>query len=267
MIRLLTLLLSALALAFCQPTTAPKNTSPHPRGALLPSSINAVIPHITHGSYWRSTLIIMNVSVDPAFYRIQFFQPNGNNASFKSVELGNVHEVYGVLQPGGSARLRSIVDASPTETLYWAEIVEGSGKIQVTTVFTLNFPGIQPVEFTVPNTDYLSLDRIYFPFDNTEGNGTAIALANAVDFYDMVYRVEARNEFGANIFSGTISLAARHNMTGVLSSMFPQLANQKGVIVLSADASSPTSLMYCSPLVLRFNAGWSLTYIPAYDQY
>lgn len=236
------------------------------RGALYPSFVNEVIPHITHGSYWRSSLIIMNVSKEPAFYRIQFFKPNGEDANFRTDSLGNIHEAYGVLQPGGSTTIRSIEDHSPTETLYWAEIVEGSGKIQVTTVFTLNYPGIQPVEFTVPNVDYLT-DAIYFPFDNTNGYGTAIALANASTYSDEKYRLEARDEAGTIIFSGVINLPKRNNMTAVLSKLFPQLENKKGTIIIKSDSSSASSYIYCAPLVLRFNAGWSLTYIPAYDEY
>lgn len=223
------------------------------REALQASSLNTVIPHITHGSYWRSSLIIMNVSAQPSSFRIQFFKPNGQDAKFKAEGLGDIHEAFGVLQPGGSTTIRSIQDSSPTETLYWAEIIEGSGQIQVTSVFTLDYPGSQPVEFTVPNVDDHA-GRIYFLFDNTHGYGTAIALANASHNRDELYTLEARNEAGAVIFSGDIALPARNNMTAVLRNLFPQLVDEKGTILLKLrQTHRPWSivLLLCFVLMQR----------------
>ncbi|MCZ2156977.1 MAG: hypothetical protein LC114_24290 [Bryobacterales bacterium] len=237
---------------------------PARRGALYPAFDNEIIPHITHGGNWHSSLIVMKVSQDPAFYRIKFYSPDGTAARFKIQSLGEVDELYGTLTPGGSTRIKSIEDSSPTETRYWAEIVDGSGKIQVTVVFSWTIPGNTPMGVTVPNVSYGALDGIYFPFDNTEGYSTAFAFANASTYSDEAYRIEARNEAGISIFSTTLNLQRRRQMADLLPQRFPELAGQKGVIIIKPEESS---LLYCAPLILQFRPEGSVTYIPAYDEY
>ncbi len=234
------------------------------RGALSPLTTNRVIPHLTHGGNWQSTLILMNVSKDAVSYRIKFFKPNGQEASFKSKHFGSMHEAHGMLQPGGSLRMESIEDDSDEETSYWAELVEGSGRIQATVVFGWQAPGRTPMDVTVPNTEYGSPDAIYFPFDLTAGRNTAAAFVNNANNQNEEYSIEARNESGNQILDGTIRLDARSKRTFILSDEFPDLLHKKGVIIVRSRAKSN---VHFAPVVLQFHPAGSITYIPAYDEY
>lgn len=263
--RYLSLLLIAALCVF--PALAQKKSKEQTaRGAMYPSRYD-VIPHITHGANWQSSLILMNVSPDPTFYRIKFYSPNGQEAKFKSQSDGEVHELYGTLAPGGSKRVKSIVDNSPNETRYWAEILDGAGKIQTTVVFGWRVPGNTPMDVSVPNIDGLSSDGIYFPFDNTDGYRTALAFANSDGWDASEFKLEARNENGAVIFSRNMTIESRHQIAIILQDEFRELANQRGVIVLRPRDGDSFSLIYGAPLVLQFNPAGSITYIPAYDEY
>jgi hypothetical protein len=240
---------------------------PAARSALYPSSSNNVIPHLTHGANWQSTLIIMNVSTEPSFYRIKFYSPDGAEAKFRTQSEGDVHELSGTLLPGGSKRIKSIVDDSAQETRYWAEIMEGSGKIQVTAVFGWRVPGNTPMDVSVPNVNGYVMDGIYFPFDNTEGYRTALAFANSHQSSESKFKLEARNEAGISIFSQEVTLDPRSQTAFILKDEFPQTANQRGVVVLRPVNSNFLPLVTCAPLVLQFTPEGSITYIPAYDEY
>lgn len=244
-----------------------RKPTPDKRGALYPSLGSDVIPHLTHGATWQSTLIIVNVSKDTSFYRIKFYSPDGKEAKFKTRDQGETHELYGTLAPGGSTRISSIADSSSKETRYWAELVDGAGKIQVTVLFGWRVPGNTPMDVSVPNTDNAALDAIYFPFDNTNGYKTAYAFANSSSWTTSEFQIEARNENGVSIFTTNATLAPRNQIAELLPDKYPQLANQKGVIVLKPTSGSSYSLIYCAPLVLQFHPSGSVTYIPAYDEY
>ena len=252
-----------LLLALAGQSFGQKQNGVEYRGALHPLIENKILPHLTHGANWQTSIILMNVSTDPTAVQIKFFKPNGAATKFQTQDHGNIEEFSEVLKPGASRIIRSIIDPEPTETLYWAEVTEGSGRIQTTAIFTNLSPGIQPVEFTVPNTGART-DRMYFPFDHTNGYGTGVALANAGTTKEEQYRVEARDEDGNVFFTGYLSLKPRHNTTLLLADSFPELGDRKGTIVVS---SADNARMNCSPVVMRFTPDWSLTYVPVYDQF
>lgn len=236
------------------------------RGA-LPAWENRVIPHITHGATWQSTLIISNVSTTSSFYRVKFYKPDGTPALFKTKTMGDVAELSGSLNAGGSTRVASIEDTSPEETRYWAEVVEGSGKIQVTVLFGWRVPGNTPMDVTVPNVDAYSTSGQYFPFDNTGGYKTAFAFANGYEGINSSFRLIARNEAGNTIFTTTINLNAKNQIAKLLPDEYPELKDQKGMIVLKPVVGAPSNLVRCGPLVLQFHPSGSVTFIPAYDEF
>ena len=115
----------------------------------------------------------------------------------------------------------------------WAE-VSSSGKLGVTATYQLRSSGSRGSEVAI--TAAPSAGDIVVPFDNTQGNTSAIALANGNSTQTLAVTLTFLTDAGAQS-TAVLSLGPKAHTALVLPTAYPALANSRGSI--SFTASSP----------------------------
>ncbi len=131
------------------------------------------VPQIVDGAGWNTRFAIINTDQVPVTFTVQFWGPNGSLLPFPILN-GTPGVLTGTLSPEASFFAQS-PGTSTTLQQGWAEIAS-SGQIGVTTIYQFNDGG--PRESIGTEIATLSANSILMPFDNTQGNVTAIAIAN-----------------------------------------------------------------------------------------
>ncbi|MCC6264739.1 MAG: hypothetical protein IT169_14265 [Bryobacterales bacterium] len=215
------------------------------RPALEPSDDLTVFPHITMGNGWTTKLLFFNVSESPARFRLVFYDNTGNRASIKLRDRLAASEVTGTLQPFASVRLETDNANAAGETQVWAALEEGSGAVAAVQTFEWNGPGGQKTAATIPISDDSTDDTIFVPFDNTDGNVTALVMTNTDNLTTPSPRtvvIEAFDSSGFRFFNTTRVIPSGAKPAFLIATEYPELANRKGVIRLSTQGSDDSAI-------------------------
>ena len=131
---------------------------------------------------------------------------------------------------GGTAFAETPGTASAL-TQGWANVA-GSGRIGVLTIFRQSVPGRPDSEGTV--TGVQSGNRVFLPFDNTNGYVTGVAVANTNATQTLFVSMMFQTDSGSTA-TGSLPLPPHGHMAFVLTSMFPTLAGFRGSIEFTAS--------------------------------
>ena len=93
-------------------------------------------------------------------------------------------------------------------------------------------------------------------YDNTEGNSTGLALANASD-QAVTLSLNLRDDGGSQISGGSVTLPAHGHTALTMSQAYPGTAGIRGTVQISSLTSTPFSA-----LGIRFTSSQNITTIP-----
>jgi len=210
------------------------------------------IAQVAEGLNWKTLFIITNLDQVPTSYNFRFWDDNGNALPLPIVN-SSPGSLTGALAGGGTI-FAETPGTSASVLQGWAEVAS-TGRLGVTTIFRSVTPG-KISEGTV--TGVSSGSRVILPFDNTQGLGTSIAVANTNPTQSLSISLVFQLDTGAQI-SGSLSLAAHAHTAFSLATMFPVVAGVRGSILFSASSPDITVVG------LRFNPAGSFTSLSSFQ--
>lgn len=214
---------------------AQKASKPPTRDALEPSTELTVFPHITMGNGWTTKILLFNVSDAAIDYRLAFYNNSGQLTNIKLRDRDEANDVTGTLQPHASVRLETDNASATGETQYWAALEEGSGPIAAVQTFEWNSTDGRRTSATIPISDDYTIDPIFVPIDNTDGQNTALVITNTdnvttPETHTIV--IEAYDSDGVRFFATTRAVASGAKPAFLTGTEYPELANRRGLIRL-----------------------------------
>ena len=208
-----------------------------------------VVPHVAYGTLeggtWRTTIVLVNKSSVKGTVPVTFYDPQG--AARPTPANGSTASTHTVNLPAnGSARVVVEDDAAPL-TVGWMravpppEILIGiqavlRQKVASRPDFETLVPAsalMPPVNCLVPLPDPVAVHALIYPFDNTGGYVTTVALVNSTAT-DRTYRMEAFDETGSSILAADVELKAGNHSAFRLDTAYPVLAGRRGTIRFNA---------------------------------
>jgi hypothetical protein len=186
------------------------------------------IPQIADGAGWKTRFAITNTDQVPVTFNFQFWGQDGSALAFPVLN-GTPGVLSGTLQPGGTFFAESPGTSAALQQ-GWAEIAS-SGKIGVRAIYQFSVGGSRDslgTEVAAASTTSVSM-----PFDNTQGNVTAIAVANTNPMQPLTVSMLFVTDAGAQ---STVSfLLQPHTQQAFLSAaMHPAIADSRGSITFTA---------------------------------
>lgn len=208
------------------------------RDALEPSTELTVFPHVTMGNGWTTKFLLFNVSDIAVDYRLAFYNNSGQLTNIKLRDRNEANDVVGTLQPRASVRFETDNANASGETQFWAALEKGSGPIAAVQTFEWSGPGGRKTAATLPISDDYTEDPIFVPFDNMDGQNTAMVITNTDNIstpeaHTIV--IEAFDSDGNRFFNTTRSIPSGAKPAFLLATEYPELANRRGLIRLDAQ--------------------------------
>ena len=208
--------------------------------AIEADSDATIFPHITMGNGWTTKILLFNVSPVSVRYRLEFYNSMGISTNIKLRDRAAATNVIGTLLPGASVRLETDNPNATGETQFWAALREGGGLIGAVQTFEWTSPDGRRISATFPISDNSTDDPIFVPFDNTNGNVTALVLTNSDNESTPAARtvvIESFNNGGILIFTTTRVVPAGGKPAFLLGTEYPELANRQGLLRMRTQGS------------------------------
>lgn len=229
------------------------------RALSLPSV--GVIPHIALGGPWNTHFTVVNThETKPTKVEMAFWSSAGTrmvvelSTGTKVVE-GNVF--YIDLPPLATMRLTPVNLPSQVTTGYVELGYSMSGSPNVFAVFRARIPGRPDYEALVTPESSIH-DVLLVPFDNRNGFGTAVAVANRWLSSSLVFAADILDENGKLLTSYRETLAPCSQAAFQTGERWPETKNRAGMIALRKMSG-----WGISALSLLFNPSGSVTTMPA----
>ncbi len=192
------------------------------------------VPQILDGAGWNVRFAVINTDQVPVTFTFQFWGQNGSLLPFPILN-GTPGVLTGTLTPGASFFAQS-PGTSTTLQQGWAEIAS-SGRIGVTAIYQFNDGSPRDSIGTAIAT--LSGNNILMPFDNTQGNVTAIAIANTNSTQALTVSMLFDTEGGAQS-SSSLVLPPHTQQTFLAPTLNPAVAGVRGSIKFTAPTADMT---------------------------
>ena len=189
------------------------------------------VPQIVDGAGWSVRFAIINTDQVPVTFTFQFWGQNGSLLPFPILN-GTPGVLTGTLPPGASFFAQS-PGTSTTLQQGWAEIAS-SGRIGVTTIYQFNDGS--PRDSLGTEIATLSGNSILMPFDNTQGNVTAVAIANTNSTQALTVSMLFETEGGAQSTSSLV-LQPHTQQTFGAPTLNPAVAGVRGSIKFTAPTA------------------------------
>jgi hypothetical protein len=189
------------------------------------------VPQIVDGAGWNVRFAIINTDQVPVTFTFQFWGQDGNPLAFPILN-GTPGGLTGTLAPGASFFAQS-PGTSTTLQQGWAEIAS-SGQIGVTTIYQFNDGS--PRDSLGTEVATLSANSIVMPFDNTQGNSTAIAIANTNSTQALTVSMLFETDGGAQSASSVV-LQPHTQQTFVTPTLNPAVVGLRGSIKFTAPTA------------------------------
>ncbi len=221
------------------------------------------MPHLAAEENWTTAFTLVNKSAAPAVARLSLFNdPSGALTlplDFPEVVPEPLPLLGASFDRTLAANASLVVDTAGPQT---PPVQEGSAQLAATgavdgfAIFHL-IPGAQ--EAVVP-METRNASSYLLAFDNTGGVVLGVAVAN-VSAQAANIGVVLRDDTGAQIGTGTLSVAANGHYAFVLSTTFPVTANLRGTIEFDTPAGGKISVLGIRTTPL--GSSNTLTTIPA----
>jgi hypothetical protein len=189
------------------------------------------VPQIVDGAGWNVRFAIINTDQVPVTFTFQFWGQDGNPLPFPILN-GTPGVLTGTLSPGASFFAQSS-GTSTTLRQGWAEIAS-TGQIGVTTIYQFNDGS--PRDSVGTENATLSGSSILMPFDNTQNNVTAVAVANTNSTQALTVSMLFETDGGAQSTSSLV-LPPHTQQTFVAPTLNPAVANTRGSIKFTAPTA------------------------------
>ena len=234
------------------------------RGVLLLSLFSGAawaqfttIAQVVDGEVWQTTMVVTNTTAATAHASMAFFSDTTNFAT----QPWNLTFLEGVSPQSitlaaGQTLLLHTPGVAPTLTQGFGQIVADAG-VQVYAIFTKRPAGF-PAQVGTSEA-IASVSRILVPFDNTNGNTAAMALANSSAAAETI-NVNIRTTGGSVTQVVLPSIPAQGHAAFTFPQQFPGSAGQSGL------AEFYTSSGTFAILALSFNSAGALTTAPIYNE-
>jgi uncharacterized protein (TIGR03118 family) len=211
---------------------------------------------VASGGGWKTTMTLINLSAATVNAQINLYADNGNPLSLAMTfpEFGasmTASSVNVTLTPNDSIVIQSGGSAGAV-AVGWAD-VQASGTLTGYATFAATPAGGVPSEGTV-NLDTRLSNSLVLPYDNTNGDQTALAIANQSGTAQSV-TVTLFDQTGAQLSSTKMNLPAFGHSSFFVGSQFTQTANQLGIIQFQSAAG-------LTGIGLRFSPAGTFTSIP-----
>jgi hypothetical protein len=229
--------ISALGIRYTPPGTL--TTIP-----VLANVANAAgsMAHLTAGNGWQTTFVLVNTGVAAANATLKFFDDSGTALP---VGLAFPQTSTGLAAPAATYTQSIAPGASLWIVATGLAGFASTGSAQLTS--TGNIGGFAIFRYTngqeaaVPIESRQASSYI-FPFDNTSGTATGIALANASASAVSV-PVTLRDDAGKTLAVNSIQLNANGHTSFVLSQSFPQANGIRGTAEFGVPNGSSISVL------------------------
>lgn len=189
------------------------------------------VAQIVDGGGWNTRFAITNTDRIPVTFTIQFWGDDGGAMLFPILN-GTPGVVSGTLAPGASYFAQS-PGTSSTLLQGWADVAS-NGKIGMTAIFQFSIGS--PWDSLGSNVATLAGNSILMPFDNTQGNVTAIAIANTNPTQPLTVSMQFETDGGARS-NTSIVLQPHGHQAFVVPVMNPAVAGFRGSIQFTAPSS------------------------------
>ena len=189
------------------------------------------VPQIVDGAGWNSRFVIINTDQVPVTFTFQFWGQDGNPLPFPILN-GTPGVLTGTLTPGASFFAQS-PGTSSTLQQGWAEIAS-SGQIGVTAIYQFNDGS--PRDSVGTEIATLSGSSILMPFDNTQSDATAIAIANTNSTQALTVTLLFETDGGAQSTSSVV-LLPHTQQTFVAPVLNSAVAGVRGSIKFTAPTA------------------------------
>jgi hypothetical protein len=196
---------------------------------------------------------VINLDQVPVNFSFQFWDDNGNPLQLPILN-GQAGIFAGTLGVGSTA-FAETPGTAVALTQGWAKVT-GNGRIGVLAIFRQSVPGRPDSEGTISGAQ--SGNRVFLPFNNTNGFVTGVAIANSNPTQTLSVSMTFQTDTGATS-NGFLSLPPNAHMAFGLTSMFPGLGGQRGSILFTA--STPDIVV----LGLRFSPTNSFTSLDSFQ--
>ena len=211
------------------------------------------IPQIVDGGGWKTRFVITNTDQVPVTFNFQFWGQDGSALPFPVLN-GTAGTLSGTLTPGGTTFAESPGTSSALQQ-GWAEIAS-SGKIGVRAIYQFSAGGARDslgTEVAAASTTSVSM-----PFDNTQGNATAIAVANTNPTQPLTVSMLFATDGGVK---STVSLLLQPHtqQTFVSAAMHPAIADTRGSLTFT------TATADMAVVGLQFTAAGQFTWAGAFQ--
>ena len=223
-----------------------------------------VIPHFVDGPLTRSLVIVTNN--DPGYsatYDFKLYAEDGTPLKINFDATGVTSELSGSLTPGQSAFFHSTGNVAVQG---WGILddLHTSSSVSVAQVIEIADPntGRFNSEATVPGSTNFWTTITAFPFDNTNGNISSMAMVDTSAYSNDAIKVTVKDEGGHVILTDTITLKSLQHIAFVLTDRWPGLNNVRGTVLFAPSANSYS---FTSMMALRFaalSAGFTMTTLP-----
>jgi hypothetical protein len=210
---------------------------------------------------WTTTFTLVNTGTQPVQASLNFFDNNGNplpvplafpqsgTAAGSPVSTATV-----TVNPGAGQVVQTAGLTSQPTQVGWTQL-QATASLGGFAVFQqANGSSIQEAVVPLENINPTAFE---IWFDNTAGNATGIALANAVA-QGATVPVTIRDDTGAILLSTTTTLAADGHTSFDLASTYAQTSGKRGIVEFDTPAGGQISV-----LGIEFSPAGAFSTIPA----
>ncbi|HYP14664.1 MAG TPA: hypothetical protein VEQ63_12125 [Bryobacteraceae bacterium] len=217
-----------------------------------------VFPFFATGGGWQSTVTLLNLFEENIDYRLSFRGTNGQPVpvTFRGRDgrITSADNIQGRLEDDAS-HTYVLMDVGTLQS-GWATLeYSGESRIAGLLTFRQRVQGRPDFESTV----LLARDdenRVYIPFDNTEGFATTVAITNPSTNDTTELRVRFWDASGSELLTRDYRLSAGTTVAFSLPQQIPELNGRAGQFRIEGTGSR------LATLALRFNPSGAFSTVP-----
>ena len=210
------------------------------------------IPQIVDGGGWTTRISIINTDQVPVTFTFRFWGDDGSAMAFPILNQAP-GVLSGTLAPGATFFAQS-AGTSSTLQQGWAEVAT-SGQIGLTSIFQFSIGS--PRDSQGSSIGSLSGNSFLMPFDNTQSNVTAVAIANTNPTQPLTVSMRFETDGGAQSTT-SIVLQPHAHQAFVVPANNPAVTGLRGAIQFTAPSAD------IAVMGLEFTAAGAFTSLGAF---
>jgi hypothetical protein len=219
-------------------------------------------PHIVDGSGWKTSFYLLNQTSADADYTLVFHDDAGNPDILHFADGRADNQISGTVPAGGVAILETT--GQDADALNAAAATLKTGSPNALTGFTIlreRQKGGPDFEASIPLTP-ASADAWAFPFDNTAGFATGIALSEPCAGHGSIaITLDAFDESGKSLGKASLSIPVGGHKAFLVADQIPATREKRGVVRMSYDKTASGALPLAG-IGLRFAPSGALATLP-----